>query len=162
MDTIRAWLERYLEALERDNASPYTVKNYRTDIGQFLDYCAEYGVNTLAGLQRDLVRDYLEELAEAEYARSSIARRVFELRAFGDRRALAIGDDDGDPILVAFIEVRDAAGAAAVTAADAVVAGLGRAARPGDIRQVARLPHLPNGKVDRQLLSEWARTGEGT
>jgi len=84
MDTIRAWLERYLEALERDNASPYTVKNYRTDIGQFLDYCAEYGVNTLAGLQRDLVRDYLEELAEAEYARSSIARRVFELRAFGD------------------------------------------------------------------------------
>lgn len=84
MDTIRAWLERYLEALERDNASPYTVKNYRTDIGQFLDYSAEYGVNTLGGLQRDLVRDYLEELAEAEYARASIARRVFELRAFGD------------------------------------------------------------------------------
>lgn len=84
MDTIRVWLERYLEALERDNASPYTVKNYRTDIGQFLDYSAESGVNALAGLQRDLVRDYLEELAEAEYARSSIARRVFELRAFGD------------------------------------------------------------------------------
>jgi len=84
MDTIRAWLERYLEALERDNASPYTVKNYRTDIGQFLDYSAEHGVNALAGLHRDLVRDYLEELAEAEYARASIARRVFELRAFGD------------------------------------------------------------------------------
>ena len=84
MNTIRAWLERYLEALERDNASPYTIKNYRTDIGQFLDYSAECGVNTLTGLQCDLVRDYLEELAEAEYARSSIARRVFELRAFGD------------------------------------------------------------------------------
>ncbi len=84
MDTIRAWLDRYLETLERENASPYTVKNYRTDIGQFLDYSAEHGVNTLVGLQRDLVRDYLEELAEAEYARSSIARRVFELRAFGD------------------------------------------------------------------------------
>ncbi len=84
MDTIRAWLERYLEVLDRDNASPYTVKNYRTDIGQFLDYSAERSVNTLTGLHRDLVRDYLEELAEAEYARSSIARRVFELRAFGD------------------------------------------------------------------------------
>ncbi len=84
MDTIRAWLERYLEALERDNASPYTVKNYRIDIGQFIDYSTEHGVHTLAGLQRDLVRDYLEELAEAEYARASIARRVFEMRAFGD------------------------------------------------------------------------------
>ncbi|MBN2389721.1 MAG: tyrosine recombinase XerC [Anaerolineae bacterium] len=84
MDTLRACLERYLKALERDNASPYTVKNYRTDIGQFLDYSAEQGINTLGGLHRDLVRDYLQELAEAEYARASIARRVFELRAFGD------------------------------------------------------------------------------
>lgn len=84
MDTIREWLELYLEALERANASPYTVKNYGTDIGQFLDYSAERGINTLSGLQRDLIRDYLEELAEAEYARASIARRVFELRAFGD------------------------------------------------------------------------------
>lgn len=84
MDTIRAWLERYLAALERDNASPYTIKNYRTDIGQFLDYCAEHSITTLTGLHRDLVRDYLAELAEAEYARASIARRVFEMRAFGD------------------------------------------------------------------------------
>ncbi|HOT91230.1 MAG TPA: tyrosine recombinase XerC [Anaerolineae bacterium] len=84
MDTLRTWLERYLGALERDNASPYTVKNYRTDIGQFLDYCAEHGVTTLANLTRDLVRDHLAELAEAEYVRASIARRVFELRAFGD------------------------------------------------------------------------------
>jgi integrase/recombinase XerC len=84
MDTLRAWLERYLEALERDNASPYTVKNYGADIGQFLDYSAAQGVTTLDSLHRDLVRDHLQALAEAEYARSSIARRVFELRAFGD------------------------------------------------------------------------------
>lgn len=84
MDELRGWLERYTGSLERDNASPYTVKNYRTDIGQFLDYGAEHGVTTLGGLTRDLVRDYLAELTEAEYARASIARRVFELRAFGD------------------------------------------------------------------------------
>ncbi len=84
MPTLKAWLERYVGALERDNASPYTVKNYRTDIGQFLDYCADQGITTLEGLHRDLVRDYLAELADAEYARASIARRVFELRAFGD------------------------------------------------------------------------------
>jgi integrase/recombinase XerC len=84
MPTLRTWLGRYVDALDRDNASPYTVKNYRTDIGQFLDYCAEHEITALDGLYRDLVRDYLAELAGADYARASIARRVFELRAFGD------------------------------------------------------------------------------
>jgi len=41
-------------------------------------------VQTLAGLNRELVRQYLRELTEVGYARASIARRVFELRAFGD------------------------------------------------------------------------------
>ncbi len=84
MTTLHRWLERYLVALDQENASPYTVKNYGTDIGQFLDHCVEIGVTTLAELTRDLVRDYLEVLYAEEYARASIARRVFELRAFGD------------------------------------------------------------------------------
>jgi len=84
MNALYPWLERYLAFLQRENASPYTIKNYGTDIRQFLDYCAEREVHTLEGLDRDLLRDYLAELAEAEYARASIARRVFELRAFGD------------------------------------------------------------------------------
>lgn len=84
MTTMRRWLERYLVALDQENASPYTVKNYGTDIGQFLDYCVDLGITTLAELNRDLVRDYLEFLSEEEYVRASIARRVFELRAFGD------------------------------------------------------------------------------
>ncbi len=78
------WLERYLESLDRDNASPYTIKNYGTDIGQFLDYCAEQGVTTPEGIQRNLIRSYLAELTDVGYAKASIARRVFELRAFGD------------------------------------------------------------------------------
>lgn len=82
--TLAERLVRYLKSLERENASPYTVKNYGTDIGQFLDYCAERGVTTLTGLDRELVRDYLAELDDVGYATASIARRVFELRAFGD------------------------------------------------------------------------------
>jgi len=82
--SLQAWLGRYVQFLERDNASPYTVKNYRTDIGQFLDYCAEQECTSLSSLNRDIVREYLAELTEVGYARASIARRVFELRAFGD------------------------------------------------------------------------------
>lgn len=82
---MRRWLQRYLDALEREGASPYTVKNYGTDIGQFLDYCqVEEDVTSLTGLTRELLRNYLAEIAAGGYVRASIARRVFELRAFGD------------------------------------------------------------------------------
>ncbi len=84
MKSLPVWLEQYLQFLDRENSSPYTVKNYRTDIGQFLAYCAERKVTTLEQLDRDLVRDHLAELSELEYVKASIARRVFELRAFGD------------------------------------------------------------------------------
>lgn len=84
MAALREWLQRYLRSLEGNNASPYTVKNYGTDIGQFLDYCQAMGAHTIEDLTRDLVRNYLEELDDLGYVRASIARRVFELRAFGD------------------------------------------------------------------------------
>ncbi len=84
MPTLHEWLDRYLQSLERDNASPYTVKNYGTDIAQFLDACTKRGVTTLEELNRDVVRTYMAELDEDGHVRASIARRIFELRAFGD------------------------------------------------------------------------------
>lgn len=78
------WLERYLKFLDQDNASEYTIKNYGTDIGQFLEYSQSEGASSLDDLNRDLVRRYLEHLDSEGYVRASIARRVFELRAFGD------------------------------------------------------------------------------
>ncbi len=84
MSALHDWLDRYLTSLERDNASPYTVKNYGTDIEQFLDACAAQGITALDGLDRDVVRTYMAELDGDGIVRASIARRVFELRAFGD------------------------------------------------------------------------------
>lgn len=84
MKPLPVWLEQYLQFLDRENSSPYTVKNYGTDIGQFLDYCAERKVTSLEQIDRDLIRDHLVELSELDYVKASIARRVFELRAFGD------------------------------------------------------------------------------
>ncbi len=84
MNDLAWWLHHYLQTLEREGASPYTVKNYGTDIGQYLAYCAEAGVTQPHELTRDLLRRYLTELTDIGYARASIARRIFELRAFGD------------------------------------------------------------------------------
>ncbi len=84
MSALHAWLDRYLRSLQQDNASPYTVKNYGTDIAQFLDFCIAQGVGTLEDLDRDVVRAYMAKLDEDSIVRASIARCVFELRAFGD------------------------------------------------------------------------------
>jgi integrase/recombinase XerC len=78
-------LERFLTHLQTSrNASPYTLKNYGNDIGQFLGYCRAQGVGSLEQVDRSLLRRYLEELDKVGYVKASIARRVAELRSFGD------------------------------------------------------------------------------
>jgi integrase/recombinase XerC len=78
-------LRRFLDYLETGrNASPYTIKNYGNDIGQFLDYCRSQGVGRLEQVDRPLLRRYLAELDAIGYVKASIARRVAELRSFGD------------------------------------------------------------------------------
>jgi integrase/recombinase XerC len=77
-------LDRFLSYMEAQNASPYTIKNYDNDIGQFLDYCREQGVNALARIDRSLLRNYLAELDNVGYVKASISRRVAELRSFGN------------------------------------------------------------------------------
>ena len=82
MDSL---LQRFLTYLRASrNASPYTVKNYGSDIGQFLDYCKDRGVSSLEQVDRSLLREYLAELDAAGYVEASIARRVAELHSFGD------------------------------------------------------------------------------
>jgi len=82
---MQGLLERFLVYLETSrNASPHTVKNYGNDIGQFLDYCKAQGVNSPEQIDRSLLRGYLAELDDAGYVKASIARRVAELRSFGE------------------------------------------------------------------------------
>lgn len=78
-------LERFLIYMQAaKNASPYTIKNYGNDIGQFLDYCQTREVNVPQQIDRSLLRSYLAELDAGGYVKASIARRVAEMRSFGD------------------------------------------------------------------------------
>jgi integrase/recombinase XerC len=81
---MEALLRRFLDYLRANrNASAYTLKNYGTDIGQFLAYGREHGVTDVAQIDRPFLRDYLAALAERGYVKASIARRLAELRSFG-------------------------------------------------------------------------------
>jgi integrase/recombinase XerC len=77
-------LDRFVTYLvaERD-ASPYTVKNYSHEIGEFIEFAKEQGVTRLGQIDRNVLRAYLTWLAAENKARSSIARRLSELRSFG-------------------------------------------------------------------------------
>jgi tyrosine recombinase XerC len=82
---MRSLLEQFLTYMRvARNASPYTIKNYRNDIGQFLDYCDRQQIGSITEVDRSMLRRYLAELEDAGYVKASVSRRVAELRSFGD------------------------------------------------------------------------------
>jgi len=75
-----ALLGQYIREMDAQGASPHTGTKYQNDIGQLLAFA---GVTNVEDLSCDLVRTFLAELDRLGYAKSSIARRVSELRSFG-------------------------------------------------------------------------------
>lgn len=64
------------------NASPYTIRNYRREIGEFAEFAQGKGVTTWEAVDLPLLRRWLFFLTEQGYVKASIARRVSELRSF--------------------------------------------------------------------------------
>jgi integrase/recombinase XerC len=64
------------------NASPYTVKNYRHEIGEFLGFLRAQGIDSWEGVDRYVLRRYLAWLQAQGYVKASITRRISELRSF--------------------------------------------------------------------------------
>lgn len=81
IDAIRRFL-RYLDA-ER-NASEFTIKSYNDDLEAF-KYFFEYEDGTYpkpCDFRSSDLREFVSQMAEAGYARSTIARRLATLRSF--------------------------------------------------------------------------------
>jgi O-succinylbenzoic acid--CoA ligase len=72
---------------------------------------------------------------------------------------VVVSDPAREPALHAFVVPRDGAPRAVDDALEATAQRLGRLAAPA-MHRVGSLPHLPNGKVDRRLLTEWAASGQ--
>jgi len=81
---LSAYLDGFVRYLIAErNASPYTVRNYRAEIGQFLEFLQDEGVTAWEEVDRATLRRYLVWLAGQGLARASVARRVAEVRSFG-------------------------------------------------------------------------------
>ena len=82
MSDLRDRIESYLAELERENASPHTLRNYRSDLGQFLKYFSRAG-EPPAAHQFDMLalREWLGSLYHQELDAVSIRRKLAAVRS---------------------------------------------------------------------------------
>jgi len=74
---------KYINYLEAErNVSPYTVRNYTTDLLDFFNFLRGKGVSSLREVDRHVVRDYLSYLMEQGFVKASIARKLSAIRSF--------------------------------------------------------------------------------
>ncbi len=74
---------KYINYLEVErNASPYTVRNYTTDLLGFFQFVKDKGIDSLKEVDKRDYRDYLSHLMERGIAKTSISRKVSAIRSF--------------------------------------------------------------------------------
>lgn len=74
---------KYISYLEVErNASPYTVRNYTTDLLGFFQFLRDKEVDSLKEVDRHTLRDYLSQLMEKGFVKASIARKLSAIRSF--------------------------------------------------------------------------------
>jgi len=74
---------KYINYLEVErNVSPYTVRNYTTDLLDFFQFLRTKGISSLKEVDKHTLRDYLSQLMEQGLVRASIARKLSAIRSF--------------------------------------------------------------------------------
>ena len=75
--------KRYVNYLEAErNVSPYTVRNYTTDLLDFFQFLKAKGVGSLKDVDKPVLRDFLSHLMEQGLVKASIARKLSAIRSF--------------------------------------------------------------------------------
>jgi len=71
-------IARFIRSLQERNASPHTIKAYRTDLAQFAEYV---GPQSWRDIDHVLIRGYLANLYERGLSKTSVARALAALRS---------------------------------------------------------------------------------
>jgi integrase/recombinase XerC len=73
---------KYLRSVR--NASPHTLRSYRSDLGQFLTFLTPPGIETpqLQDITHLLIREFVANLHDHNLEKSSIARKLAAIRSF--------------------------------------------------------------------------------
>lgn len=82
---MRETIEKFLRYLRDErNASPHTLRNYRSDLEQFLGYLSPPDATPppLTRVDHRLIREYLAHLHDQRLEKTSVARKLAALRSF--------------------------------------------------------------------------------
>lgn len=84
MPDLAGQIQRFLEELHRQNASAHTLRNYASDLEQFLSYFAieDKPRPTVEGIDGLAVREWLGHLYEQRLTAVSIRRKLAAVRSF--------------------------------------------------------------------------------
>ena len=81
--SVQEIFNKYINYLEAErNVSPYTVRNYTTDLVNFFSFLKAKEVDSLNKVDRHVLRDYLSHLMEQGIVKASIARKLSAIRSF--------------------------------------------------------------------------------
>jgi len=79
--TIGELAQEYLHHLDAEqHVSPYTVRNYTADIGGFVQFSNDRGIEAAEKIELNTIRLYLGELRQHKLSKNSLQRKVSTLR----------------------------------------------------------------------------------
>jgi len=80
---VQEIFDKYIDYLEAErNVSPYTVRNYTTDLLGFFHFLKTKRLSSLKEVDRHVLRDYLSHLIDRGFVKASIARKLSAIRSF--------------------------------------------------------------------------------
>ena len=84
MSDLAPAVERYLAELGRRNASPHTLRNYASDLRQFVEYCSPPGAEppAVSAIDTRLLREWLGSLHDRKLDALSIRRKLAAVRSW--------------------------------------------------------------------------------
>ena len=83
--TIKYLVDSFLDDIEKIRRySSQTLRAYRNDLYQFLDYCNEFGKNEINNISEKVVRKFVVRLNEQHLSTTSVSRKLSALRSLYD------------------------------------------------------------------------------
>jgi len=84
MSELAHQIGRFVEELNRNNASPHTIRSYESDLRQFLDYFSPHGAEPPNLSEFDVlkIREWLASFYDQKLSAVSIRRKLAALRVF--------------------------------------------------------------------------------
>ena len=80
---MKRLFDNYINYLQVErNASPYTVRNYTTDLLDFFQFLRTKEIDSLEKVDKHVLRDYLSHLMEQGFVKASVARKLSAIRSF--------------------------------------------------------------------------------